>query len=75
MKNHEFFDLFDLLISITSETLILSYCGIFMTYTNIHLKNFVDNTCCILEKQIYQLLLNYEASIVYLKANYHLNQT
>ena len=45
------FDLFDLLMSIPSETSILSYCIIFITHTNIHLKKLLDKTCCLLEKQ------------------------
>ena len=45
------FDLFDVLMSIPSETSILSYCNIFITHTNIHLKKIMDNTCCLLEKQ------------------------
>ena len=47
-----YFDLFGLLTSIPSEALILSDYNIFITHTKIHLKRFVDNTCCLLEKQI-----------------------
>ena len=51
MINHTF-DLFDLLMSIPSETSIFSYCSIFITHTNIHVNKLVDNTCCLLKKQI-----------------------
>ena len=46
-----------------------------LTHKNINLKKIVDNTCCLLEKQIQQLLLNYEALIFCLKADYHLTET
>ena len=68
------FDLFDLLISIPYETLILLYCNIFITYIHIHINKFVDNACCLLEKQNLQLLLNYETLVFHLKVNYHLIQ-
>ena len=43
MKIIHSFDLFDLLMSVPFETSILSYCSLFITHTNITLKEIVDN--------------------------------
>ena len=54
MKNHTFlFELVDLLLmQIPAEALTLSYCNIFDSYRHSFKMVFVDNTCCLLEKQI-----------------------
>ena len=44
-------DLLDLLLSITSESFILSYCSIFTTHANTHQKELVDNIYHFLQKQ------------------------
>ena len=45
----------------------------FIIHINTHLKEPVDNTFWFLDKEIEQLLLNYEVLIFYVKVDYHLN--
>ena len=51
-QSRDSFDLFDLLMSILSETPILLQYNIFITHKNIHLKKIADNSCYLFIKQI-----------------------
>ena len=46
------FDLSYLLMSVPSETSILSFCSIFIIHTNTHLRKFLDDIYHLLRKQL-----------------------
>ena len=43
--------------------------------TGIHVNKLVDNSCCLLKKQVQQLLYTQEYLVFYTKVNHHLIQT
>ena len=67
------FDTFVLLIKQFLLKYLFYHIPTFIIHTNIYVRKLVDSIYHLLEKQILQLLLAYEALVFYLMAGYRLN--